>query len=70
MLNDHHFYPEKAQAMRQRVAIFESSESAVHAEFISLLREEQFNEIDFARFSVATDNPLAFNLSNLMSAKH
>ena len=70
MLNDHHFYPEKAQAMSQRVAIFESSESAVHAEFISLLREEQFNEIDFARFSVATDTPLAFNLSNLMSAKH
>lgn len=70
MLNDYHFYPKKASSMSQRVAIFESSDSPVRERFVTLLREQQFSEIDFSRFTVAAEHPLEFNLTNLVNTTH
>ncbi|MGB0859231.1 MAG: ABC transporter substrate-binding protein [Pseudoalteromonas spongiae] len=70
MLHDNHLYPKKAGAMSQQLAIFESSDSPARAPFGKLLREQEFEQIDFSRFSVSSQQPLEFNLQNLVNTRH
>ncbi|WP_372766250.1 ABC transporter substrate-binding protein [Pseudoalteromonas sp.] len=70
MLHDYHQFPKLVGPMKQRLAIFESSESSVREAFVTLLRNQQFQKFDFTRFSAGAEKPLEFNLVNLVSTIH